>query len=75
MSTATPRRKGCPFCGNKQLDTTKVYTPTNYSRGDTYDWTGMWAVYCENCMATGPEKGDRTEAIEAWNLATTNKNS
>lgn len=47
----------CPFCGGEAA----IYEPLA---------TSLWFVCCSNgdmCSTCGPDRGTRSEAIEAWN--------
>lgn len=49
--------KPCPFCGGEAA----IYEPIT---------TRFWFVRCSNgdtCSTCGPDRGTRSEAIEAWN--------
>lgn len=48
--------KPCPFCGSTFIRTARVGN------------NGEYASWCGICMAKGPLKFRRSEAIEAWNL-------
>ena len=54
--------KACPFCGRSTYVEVREFEDTDYVPSKYLAW-----VICQNCFATGPEKGTREGAIEAWN--------
>ena len=57
----TETLKPCSFCGQPPCVDVQQ---TNYAPKTD---TTFWAVWCEECKATGPEKTTPQEAIAAWN--------
>jgi Lar family restriction alleviation protein len=51
----------CPFCNSEDA----VIDWESYAYGKS----GYFYVYCEGCLARGPEKKSQAEAIEDWNSA------
>lgn len=48
--------KPCPFCGSKKVG--------------CYESWSLWACQCNECGATMLKRGDKEDAIEAWNQRT-----
>ena len=54
----------CPFCGGKPvLDTWELNTYEKMY----LSYENWWSVFCDDCLAEGPNLFSKEEAIAAWN--------
>jgi Lar family restriction alleviation protein len=48
----------CPFCGGAA----ELYQDKGQAGAEA-----VWLVYCDRCLAQGPDKPKRDQAVKAWN--------
>jgi Lar family restriction alleviation protein len=61
------KTKPCPFCGNKEAGSDKLYPMQiiHYRTKETVD--AGYRIYCYKCGVYGPKGKNRQEAVAAWN--------
>lgn len=61
--TQRPTLESCPFCSSKKIVVTQYGMEAEHETIEQ----GSYAVMCDDCGGSGPERAPKQRAIDAWN--------